>query len=468
MVAYFPFNGNANDESGYGNHGTVHGAGLTADRFGQANSAYDFNGTSDWIQVMNSNSLNINGDVPLTISAWIYANSFFNQGIVCKWGPGYHEDDQYVLEIAYPGKYFFQLSDEVTLNQSVIDVKQGEWVFVTGVYDYIKGLSKLYIDGRIETTREIIFSIWNTNRYIEIGSEADGRHFNGKIDDVRIYNRAIDETEVDSLYHSGGWKVQAAVISIMNDQVLCANDSTVFEVKSDGIYPIHYQWQKDNIDITGAIDSVLILKNIQAADDGSYRCIVFNTYGSDTSNTAELEVEFSEPTTMLGFTSVVENQVATYSVSGKEGHTYEFMVEGGIGIDSTETSITVSWGEAGYGKVKLLETSELGCVADTVTINITIGYAEISELSGKIQCSARPNPVTGSATFSYLLGKPAKVVLQVFNSYGMLVDEVVNNLQLKGEQKREWNAARLAAGVYCYRIQAGDQTGNGKLVKLNE
>ena len=42
LVAYYPFNGNANDESGNGNNGVVHGATLTTDRFGNANAAYDF------------------------------------------------------------------------------------------------------------------------------------------------------------------------------------------------------------------------------------------------------------------------------------------------------------------------------------------------------------------------------------------------------------------------------------------
>jgi hypothetical protein len=58
LVAYYPFNGNANDESGNGNHGTVHGATLTADRFGNANSAYKFNGTDDRIVVVSNALLN--------------------------------------------------------------------------------------------------------------------------------------------------------------------------------------------------------------------------------------------------------------------------------------------------------------------------------------------------------------------------------------------------------------------------
>ena len=56
LVAYYPFNGNANDESGNGNNGTVYGAQLVTDRFNVANSAYHFNG-STYIDCGSSSSM---------------------------------------------------------------------------------------------------------------------------------------------------------------------------------------------------------------------------------------------------------------------------------------------------------------------------------------------------------------------------------------------------------------------------
>jgi len=51
LIAFYPFNGNANDESGNGNHGTVYGASLVKDRFGNADSAYSFDGVNDYIDI---------------------------------------------------------------------------------------------------------------------------------------------------------------------------------------------------------------------------------------------------------------------------------------------------------------------------------------------------------------------------------------------------------------------------------
>jgi hypothetical protein len=69
LVAWYPFNGNANDESGNGNNGTVNGATLTADRFGNANSSYYFSGNEE-IRITNSQIFNELTNT-ITISAWV-------------------------------------------------------------------------------------------------------------------------------------------------------------------------------------------------------------------------------------------------------------------------------------------------------------------------------------------------------------------------------------------------------------
>src|SRR5664279_2298442 len=74
LVAWYPFNGNANDASGNGNNGVVYNATLTTDRFGNANSAYDFNGSSSYVDIPQNGILN--GLITnFTLSAWIYQRS---------------------------------------------------------------------------------------------------------------------------------------------------------------------------------------------------------------------------------------------------------------------------------------------------------------------------------------------------------------------------------------------------------
>ncbi len=68
LVGWWPFNGNANDESGNGNDGTVNGAILTTDRNGNANSAYSFDGVSNYI---GGSISNLNNTSSTTVSAWV-------------------------------------------------------------------------------------------------------------------------------------------------------------------------------------------------------------------------------------------------------------------------------------------------------------------------------------------------------------------------------------------------------------
>ena len=87
LVAYFPFNGNANDESGNSNNGIVNGATLTTDRFGNTNSAYSFDGIGNNISVPNSTSFNFQATNIFTLSYWIKPESISNsqaQIILCK------------------------------------------------------------------------------------------------------------------------------------------------------------------------------------------------------------------------------------------------------------------------------------------------------------------------------------------------------------------------------------------------
>ena len=74
LVAYYPFNGNASDESGNGNHGTVEGATLAADRFGKPSSAYSFDGLDDYVGFGTDDSLKIESN-PFTVGMWIKPTS---------------------------------------------------------------------------------------------------------------------------------------------------------------------------------------------------------------------------------------------------------------------------------------------------------------------------------------------------------------------------------------------------------
>lgn len=100
LVANYPFNGNANDKSGHGNDGIVHDAMLTADRFGNSESAYLFNGFSSYILVNNSSFLNF-GTNDFSVSVWISSPNITDTSmmILQKNGQNLDLDQQYYLRL---------------------------------------------------------------------------------------------------------------------------------------------------------------------------------------------------------------------------------------------------------------------------------------------------------------------------------------------------------------------------------
>lgn len=198
LVAYYPFNGNANDESGHGNNGTVSGATLTTDRFGNENKSYGFNGTSNYIQCPDPLTLN-----SFTIAAWINADDYsdtrkeiLNGGKFDITSGGYHlyREHQFCR---------FDLSNlPGPVSDSIIQA--GQWTFIVGI-SYGNTL-ELYINGTLKDQSSDYANLVNDILFIGTDATHNSSSFwKGKIDDIRIYNRALSNSEVNQLYHEGGW-----------------------------------------------------------------------------------------------------------------------------------------------------------------------------------------------------------------------------------------------------------------------
>ena len=204
MVAYYPFCGNANDGSVNGNNGTVNGASLTTDRFGNANSAYTFNGSSNYIQIANSSSLqNVNS---ITISAWININQLFQSG-----GSGFFPIVSKSNEQGTYGNYafgFWSPNIIAHLNNAETAVEFpfsfGNWQNV--VVTIGNGITSFYLNGsQLYSGNSGVFPNSPVNNLpLIIGMDKPGliEYANGKIDDIGIWNRALSQQEVTNLYNN--------------------------------------------------------------------------------------------------------------------------------------------------------------------------------------------------------------------------------------------------------------------------
>jgi beta-lactamase regulating signal transducer with metallopeptidase domain len=202
LVAYYPFDGDARDASGNGNHGVASGVSATTDRFGNADSALHFSGNGSGVECPSSDSLNIHGRSSLTIGAWIRAeqnNVGRHQGLVWKWGRGMAKDDQFVFALQNQGAYF-GLSD-IPSRVTSGPLPVGEWFSLVGVYDAEGKRLKLYVNGELETTKRLDSVIRSTTQPLYLGkAETRRSFFAGDLDEVRIYSRALKGDEIGETY----------------------------------------------------------------------------------------------------------------------------------------------------------------------------------------------------------------------------------------------------------------------------
>ena len=217
LIAYYPFNGNAIDESGNGNDGTVHGATLTSDRFGNTNSAYTFDG-NDWIDIPDDIS-----PENISLCGWVYPDKFDNINsspiITKETGTGTGPTFGWRLNIlknTHQIQYQISTTDRWIGIYSTTELQQNQWYHVIGTFDGSN--MKLFINGILEADTTIIPSgkLNQTTMPAAIGhlQGSSVQWFYGKIDDIRIYNYALSISEIEDLYQEGGWPDELTVTDI--------------------------------------------------------------------------------------------------------------------------------------------------------------------------------------------------------------------------------------------------------------
>jgi hypothetical protein len=327
LVGYWPFNGNANDESGNGNNGTVNGATLTSDRNGNANSAYSFDGVDDYISCLNNNIPT--GNSSRTFGAWFYlspTNGYSDGYSVLSYGTKTFPDGRLNDIFIKENEVEFNTHMNYTLNTNPLN-NNNIWhnIFVT--YDNTNFSSIIiYLDGiQIQSSN---FNLVNLNALNTLNTNvlfgkaivqyASSFYFNGILDDIGIWNRALTQQEITDLYNS----CQLAVNIQPANQTININNTAQFIVGSSDTNAT-YQWQTDlglgfqNISslgqYSGTTNDTLSVSNVAMNNDNQpFRCIINSGLCADTSNVAVLSVN-----TNVG---IKETQYNLFSVFPNPAH----------------------------------------------------------------------------------------------------------------------------------------------------
>ena len=267
LISYWPFTGNANDMTGNVNNGTVNGATLTTDRFGNVNSAYYFNNNSE-IRIFNSSSL-ANFTDKYTISAWVDITAFNSVGLF-----PIIDKNQLCAPTSGTTPFIFVGSNDATNGYHIQNIDCGvqtqlgranevstlnTWTHVVAVYNGID--IKIYVNDILKFTNPAIGNISASTGDLTIGrcTFGFGHYAIGNIDDIGIWNRALTQCEVSDIYYS-----QLGYSNTSSTQTQTALDS--------------YTWP-----VNGQI----------YVQSGTYTEVIPNVAGCDSTITLDLSLDFT-------------------------------------------------------------------------------------------------------------------------------------------------------------------------------
>ena len=255
LIGFWPFSGNANDVSNNGNNGIVSGAVMTTDRLNNTNSAYNFTYNNwtpgqpkDEIYVPYNSSFNTNS---LTVSAWINpANISFNNGqayIIARFENGYSNPNgqTWAMAMDQSNRILTGVNNAATTNSQTNSVVFGNqvilnnWVHVVFTYD---GTSlKLFQNGSLVSTQSPVIPIntlSSSGLSIGVSRQANGWWFpfDGKIDDVGLWNRALTNLEVQQLYNNNTNLFSWSNNSISSSIIVTPTQTTTYALRvSNGV-----------------------------------------------------------------------------------------------------------------------------------------------------------------------------------------------------------------------------------------
>ena len=236
LVSYWPLNGNANDESGNGNNGVSFQVSWGLDRNGVANSACNLDGLSSYISGVGVNLPQ--GNVSRTISLWVKTTGGFSQsigqeGAVFNYGTlSYKQRFGVLLEDNSLNNYLCSQSNDYLTSSPV---SNNAWTNIVWVYS--NTYLYLYVNGILCSTGTIL-DINTTGQNFVMGNTIPNslgqyEYYKGALDEIGIWNRALNQTEITNLYNSAS--TNECLTMIINTGVL--NTNPVTYTSSVSIYP---------------------------------------------------------------------------------------------------------------------------------------------------------------------------------------------------------------------------------------
>ena len=514
LIAYYPFNGNANDESGNGHHGTVYNAALTNDRFNNSNRAYNFDGQNDYIELPKSRDI---FNQIQTVCFWVYFDTEIDSN--------YNLDQRdFILSKAHDTGYqrdvFLRYRDNRisnsfgTSNDSGSNLKtntvftKDKWYHVA----FVRTLTTntVYVNGELDNSNTYSGYYVNDDDYLRIGTyygnpdpQPLNRLMKGKIDDIYIYNKAFSSKEVWYLYSKEAPQnyeclyvvstPDQTVSSILNELELNVAVSTMIPTdlssydlviccEYSSCTPSTAAYVGDYVKNGGG--AILMGGTPSTFCGGGYSCSnISDWFGtSQYSNVglSDAKVSFDNPLeTSLVTDDIIEHctgwgGAAVINVA----QDVTVLAEWDYGTGNIHSFIrpylsgrVAFWaGNASYNS-KTRELFKAVCQW-SIDRNTQIDISPENELARYFSLSQNfPNPFNPLTNIAYRINKIGLTKLVIYNAIGKKIKVLVNQKQSPGNYTIIWDGKddygnRVSSGVYVYQLRVNGLVKSRRMLLL--
>ena len=433
LVGWWPFNANANDESGNGNNGLVNEAWPTTDRFGNAFSAYDFDGTS--LVGISIGTSAILAQNTRSYSFWVNINSSLineNGRLITSFDPcacdylSINGNHPTYIANGTTGRFYDGKSGAL----STFAIDDDTWHHIVLIHDYSSQTASLYIDNVLNNTiTSTNFSVQSPLSDFVIGNGFSPQTaLYGLIDDIAIWNRRLTECEISALYHAQ--QLVAPTVDLGVDTLSICGASVLLDAGSDPSWA-SYLWSTSNT-----------AQSITATSAGNYSVVV-----TDTNGCVGHDTTFIEAINLNTVASITADGCDTYTAPDGAVYTstgiYTAIIPNAANCDSTITiDLTVNSSTASSiseialdsytapsgavyttsGVYSDIITNAAGCDS-VITITLTMNYTGIEELTDA-PVILTPNPTSDLITIEGIENVAGIKGMELVSSAGRVIAEL--------------------------------------------
>lgn len=274
LVAYYPFNGNTVDETPNFNDATIFGATLTTDRFGNQNSAYDFDGVDDYLSIAHDNSISFDGfSESYSFSYWVNSATpkladpafrLFEKRITGL------NDEKYPVIIGgvagtndYSSQYVVYDGTPPSTNVTTPGAEwDGNWHHMTFIVDNANWEMRIYIDAVLAASTPLDLSSSTANTAdLLIGTNYQLLNFyHGALDDIRLYEDVLTECEIFALYIEDMPNLHTTenVAVCEGDNIIFPDGNQINNLVADTVYTSYFPSTVNGCDSASIETSVVV------------------------------------------------------------------------------------------------------------------------------------------------------------------------------------------------------------------